>query len=252
MLESLEKIEAIDLHCHYNHGVTGDRSADILHRADLDFLRKERRRCNIVSAAFSSFPSVLSTERIAEENDITFALAENEDWFYQWVVIDPREEALYAQAEKMLKSPKTLGIKIHPDYHKYSILEHGKALFSFAQERETFVLMHPQHIPETMEIANLFPKLKLIIAHLGSMEHIEAVKQAKHGNIYVDTSGCASYKNNIIEYAVDTVGSEKIFFGTDTYSCAFQKGRILLADISADDKENILYKNAKREFACFR
>lgn len=48
--------------------------------------------------------------------------------------------------------------------------------------------------------------------------------------------------------AVEKVGSEKIFFGTDTYSCGFQTGRILFARIRDKDKENILYLNAKRHF----
>lgn len=47
------------------------------------------------------------------------------------------------------------------------------------------------------------------------------------------------------------VGSNKILFGTDTYSCAFQRGRIDYADITELDKENILYKNAFNMFSVF-
>ena len=66
--------------------------------------------------------------------------------------------------------------------------------------------------------------------------------------IYTDTSGGASNLNNVVEYAVEKVGSEKIFFGTDNYSCAFQVGRIQYANISEKDKENIFYNNAKLHF----
>ena len=45
------------------------------------------------------------------------------------------------------------------------------------------------------------------------------------------------------------MGSEKILFGTDTYSFAFQFGRIALSDLSLADKENILWKNATRLFS---
>ena len=58
----------------------------------------------------------------------------------------------------------------------------------------------------------------------------------------------ASFKNNVIEHTVQQVGSEKILFGTDSYSCAFQRGRIDYADILERDKENILHKNALRLF----
>ena len=90
--------------------------------------------------------------------------------------------------------------------------------------------------------------MKLIIAHLSSLGHVEAIAAAKHGNIYTDTSGGASNLNNIVEYAVSRIGSEKIFFGTDTYSCAFQYGRIAFSTLSEEDKANILYKNAMRHF----
>ncbi|MBR6052040.1 MAG: hypothetical protein IKP68_12680 [Clostridia bacterium] len=48
--------------------------------------------------------------------------------------------------------------------------------------------------------------------------------------------------------AAEKVGSEKIFFGTDTYSCGFRTGRIMFGGISDKDKENILCLNAKRHF----
>ena len=48
-----------------------------------------------------------------EENQYVFNLTAKEDWVYQWVVIDPRQPETYRQAEKMLKTPKTLGI-CHP------------------------------------------------------------------------------------------------------------------------------------------
>lgn len=109
--------------------------------------------------------------------------------------------------------------------------------------------MHPQHIPEMPRLADKYPGMKLIIAHLSSMEHIEAVANAKNGNIYVDTSASGCSMNNIIEYAVSRIGSEKILFGTDTYACSYSYPRIALADLSVEDKENILWKNALRLFS---
>ena len=86
------------------------------------------------------------------------------------------------------------------------------------------------------------------MAHLGGEAHISAVKKAVYGNVYVDTSGMASLKNLIIEYAVSQIGSERILFGTDTYSAASQRGRIEFSMISDRDKENILSGNAKKLF----
>ena len=95
-------------------------------------------------------------------------------------------------------------------------------------------------------------EMKLIIAHLGSTAHVDAVRRAKYGNIFTDTSGGASSLNYVLEYAVETVGAEKILFGTDDYSCAFQYGRVALSCLSDGDKEMILLKNALRLFPHLR
>jgi len=242
----------IDIHSHFNHDSPGDcpdTPPSAIHNRDLDFVKAAYEHIGICAAGMSTFASVLEhTECIAEENLYLRDLVRRTDWMYQWVVIDPRQPETYRQAEEILKERKTLGIKIHPAYHGYDIEDHAEALFSFAAEHRTFMLMHPQKMEKMPFWADRFPEMRLIIAHLGSMEHIRAIEDAKYGNIYTDTSGGASNMNNIVEYAVSRVGTEKIFFGTDTYSCAFQFGRIALSTLSAEDKENILYKNALRCF----
>jgi len=163
-------------------------------------------------------------------------------------VMDPRQPEAYRQAEQMLPDKKVLGIKIHPTYHDYDILELGDELFAFAAERKAMVLMHPQHITQMHQLTDKYPDMKLMIAHLSSEEYIEGAKKAKHGNIYVDTSARGVALNHILEYAVEQLGSEKILFGTDTYAPSFAYPRVALADIPYEDKENILFKNALRLF----
>lgn len=183
-----------------------------------------------------------------QENTHLYGIAQNHSRVYQWVVIDSRQEDAFVQADTILRSDKCLGIKIHPGCHGYDIEAYGDKIFSYANEKDAFVLMHPEKITLMPMFADRYHNMNLIIAHLGSVEHVDAVAHAKYGNIYVDTSGNASVNNNVIEYTVSRVGSERIFFGTDTYSAAFQRGRIQFARIPDKDKENILYQNAKRIF----
>ncbi|MBR5519279.1 MAG: amidohydrolase [Clostridia bacterium] len=239
----------IDIHSHFNHGSAFDCPENEINVCGIDFIESVYDHANIAQVGISTFPAVLEhPECIVEENEYLHKLIDQKDWVYQWVVIDPRQEETYRQAEKMLGHPKVLGIKIHPVYHKYEILDYADALFAFADKHRAVMLMHPQDISEMPRFANQYPNMKLIIAHLGSAEHIEAIENAKHGNIYTDTSGSASYFNNVIEYAVKRVGAEKILFGTDTYSLAFQFGRIALSTLSFAEKENILWRNATRLF----
>ena len=238
----------IDIHSHFNRGTTFDTPQTEAHIRDFEFVEAEYKRVGVSSVGMSSFAAVTHPECIEDENTYLHKFIDQNDIVYQWVVIDPRRKETYEQAERMLLHPKVLGIKIHPSYHGYDLQEFSDELFSFANEHRAVVLMHPQNISEMPRLVDNYPDMKLIIAHLGSVEHVDAIENARHGNIYTDTSGGASSLNNIVEYAVSRVGSEKILFGTDTYSFAFQFGRIALSSLSFEDKENILRKNALRLF----
>ena len=242
-------IEAIDMHTHYNHGSPFDQQyGHPMSCSDIDYLMQEYDSSYIRCGVYSSFASVIESKSIVDENKHLYELSQINPRVYQWVVIDPRQDATFEQADEILKSKKCLGIKIHPGYHGYDIEEYGDKIFSYANEKETFVLMHPDKMELMPMFADRYPGMNLTIAHLGWVLHVDAIQNAKHGNIFVDTSGNDSTRNNIIEYTYGRVGSEHIFFGTDTYSCGFQRGRIQFARIPDKDKENILRGNALRMF----
>ena len=244
----------IDIHSHFDHGVEGDAAyirdpkKKNVQLAYLSDLLLQYDDVGIEVGAFSTYSSVLSNVRIPEENEYMKEISEKNGRVYQWAVIQPEIAATFRQAEEMLKSSRCLGIKIHPACHGYKTVDHAEKLFSFANKHKAVMLMHPDDILKMPEIADCYPDMKPIIAHLGGEDHVSAVKNSKVGNIYVDTSGGSSNLNNVIEYAVSTVGAEKILFGTDTYSSAFQVGRIAFARISDEDKRLILRDNAIKLF----
>lgn len=241
--------KAIDIHCHFNHGVAHDTKETENYRCDLEFLKAERQRLSIQCSAMTTFSAVLSTERVVEENEYLYKLSQEEEFLWQWVVVDPNQKKTFEQARYMLNSKKCLGIKIHPYCHGYPIAQHADEIFSFADELGQTVMMHPDDMLNTLKYADKYPNMRLIVAHLGTNEeYVKIIRDAKRQNIYTDTSGMASFKNNVIEHTVQQVGSEKILFGTDSYSCAFQRGRIDYANIAQEDKVNILRKNALRLF----
>lgn len=243
-------MKIIDLHTHCNWGSKFDIAENEVHKRNFPFLMVEYKNCGISAGGFSYYSALFSNKEVFEANAALHQQALTDDRVYQWLVLDPRQEILFNQIKELIVGKKVLGIKIHslPGCHNYDINEYADRIFSFANELNCFVLMHPDKIWDMVQYADKYPKMKLIIAHVCGLEHIEAIEQAKHGNIFTDTSGGASNANNIIEYAVEKVGAEKIFFGTDTYSCAFQTGRIKYARISEQDKEDILYNNAKKYF----
>lgn len=98
-------------------------------------------------------------------------------------------------------------------------------------------------------MADKYQNVTFIVAHLGGEAHVDAVEFAKHKNVYTDTSGIASSSNLMLEYAYSRIGADRILFGTDTYSAAFQRGRIEFALIPKEAKQKILRDNAMCLFA---
>ena len=252
-------IAAIDTHCHINYGdkeqLTRNNLTKIMQEGDFysaypHVIKEVSEGAHIGTVFVSPFDGVLDSKRVEEANEDMLKIVAENELFYQWVVIDPRNDNTLAQAERILQSEKCVGIKLHPLCHGYSLEEWGDKVFSFSDRHCAVVQIHPtkgadEFIPF---FANQYTKTRFIMAHLSGEKHINAVKRAKHGNVYVDTSGQASLKNLLIEYTVSQIGSERILFGTDTYSAAAQRGRIEFSTISSKDKENILCNNAKKLF----
>ena len=244
----------IDIHSHLDRGVIGDRTDYIeewetnVHFCTKEFIKMEYDNVGIELGAMSTYSSVARSDTMFEENIWLHELLDSEPRFRQWAVLHPDRDDTFAQTAELLKDRRVLGIKIHPSSHEYDILEKGDKIFSFANDLGATVLMHPFEERSMPIFANRYPNMRLIIAHLADERFVDAMKDAKYGNIYADTSGGASSKNNVVEYAVSKVGAEKILFGTDTYSTAFQVGRIAWARISDEDKYKILRGNALSMF----
>lgn len=240
---------AIDMHTHINHGSPYDTTPRTGYSADLEDLILINRAAGIEKMFACTFASCLSTETIPEENEYMHQLIDQVDCVYQWVVIDPRIEETFQQAERMLLHKKCVGIKLHPLYHKYSLEEYADKIFSFASQFSTVVLIHPEKDASyILPIAERYPKVSFIIAHLGGEAYVDAVEFAKYENVYTDTSGIASSNNLMVEYAYSRIGADRILFGTDTYSAAFQRGRITFAMIPEEAKRKILLENAEKLF----
>jgi predicted TIM-barrel fold metal-dependent hydrolase len=100
------------------------------------------------------------------------------------------------------------------------------------------------------DIANLarrFPRVHIIMAHLSGCNYRGVADVRDCPNVYMDTSG-SQPEAGIVEYAVKALGANRLVFGSDVtgrdFSC--QLGRILGADLTAQEREQILGGNAAR------
>ncbi len=262
MTLSIKKLKAIDVHAHIGeYNFTQSELFDSWCSADHKIVTDRARRANtqwtLVSplAAFMPPPgdSFSANENVREIINSTQGLM-------QWAVLDPVRDN-FVQVAEILKSPKCIGIKIHPRLHNYHISEYGKKIFEFASENKAVIQTHSGDelaMPiDFVPFADSFPEVKLIVAHLGYGSNedptlqVRSIQAAKNGNIYTDTSSSMSLCSGLIEWAVKEVGPEHILYGTDSpcYFPAAQRVRIDEAEIEEKDKQLILCDNAIKLFS---
>lgn len=96
-----------------------------------------------------------------------------------------------------------------------------------------------------------FKNLKIVGAHPNSgdilQRHLNRFEYSD--NYFVDVSGGGLSSHGTVRYLIDKVGKEKILFGSDYPTCnigMFIGGITNDFLLSEDEKEHILYKNAKK------
>lgn len=180
--------------------------------------------------------------------------------FYGYVVLNPNYVDLSVQEiERYLRSPKFVGVKIHPDYAKNSVsCPESLGLLEKASKLKKVALLHTwgeEQVRATSTVADTFPDLTVIMGHMGGdgregagwKAGIEAAKGRQ--NLYLEVCGSTLHRDRIRE-AVESVGDDRILYGSDMtlLNPAITVGMIEEADVSEHARERMFYQNAKRVF----
>ena len=263
MTDSTTGIAAIDVHAHY--GIYHDESANEVQTRFMNrdgatvaaLARQARTQYTVVSPLLGLLPRG-GADPVAGNIEAEQVVSATPG-LLQWAIVHPLQQETFAQARRLLQLPRCVGIKIHPEEHRYPIAEYGQTLFEFAAEQEAVLLAHSgdelSKPADFVPFADRFPQVRLIVAHLGngggaagdSTLQVRAVQAARYGNIYTDTSSARSLMPGLIEWAVEEVGAERILYGTDSplYFAASQRARIDHAELSVAEKRLILRENAE-------
>jgi predicted TIM-barrel fold metal-dependent hydrolase len=168
------------------------------------------------------------------------------------------------EVKKHLSSPKFVGVKYHPElsFVPPNAPQCEPLWDLIEQEYNKPVLVHtwsmaehnndiPSALPEYVaEVARSHPGLKVIMGHMGGPGWRHCLEIAKDiPNVWVDF--CSSYADSDkIAYAVNKLGSHRVMFGSGMTenNLWMQIGAILEAQLSEQDRRQVMYGNACRLF----
>jgi hypothetical protein len=180
---------------------------------------------------------------------------ESRQFFLGYAVINPNFTALsMEEMKKYLPRADFCGAKIHSAYNAQPLNSPAtkqlvKALLRF--DKPLFVhARNPGDLQHLAETAGDYPSATFIVAEMGGSAWPAAVALAdRMTNVILDCGGSVADRDKL-KYAVDTIGANRLIFGSNCplVHPAFGMGMVRDAEVEANAKERILNGNARRIF----
>lgn len=182
------------------------------------------------------------------------AIAKYPDRLIGYVRLNAEVPGALAALDKALGQDGLKGLKLHTvSYVGFPYGEGTLRLMRRAAEYNAPVLFHsgdePLALPQELaEAARLCPETTVIFGHMGGFYHCQAAIQAAQDlpNVVLDTS--AMPYPDMIRRAVETIGPERVLFGSDGPGCvpALEIEKVRLVGLSPKDEVLVLGGNIKR------
>lgn len=193
-------------------------------------------------------PNEVLLNQVMKHKDFNF-------YFTAW--INPDDKELDGFLEKNIDDISLF--KIHPSIQKRKVTDESyKKYIQMAVECSKPVVVHCGRWKEiasyeyALELAKIYPGLKIILAHLGGdqpglyLECAKEVKKINSKNIYLGTESVREFY--FVNKVVETVGADKVIFGSD-YNLGLPKMYIPIVEslkIPDSEKELIFSGNILR------
>ena len=243
----------IDSHAHNTKAGTRGASRVAMNDADAASVVERNRKIGVNKTCISSWTAIWGDYELGNLDTLE-AKNNMPDEIVGYAVLDPNyitdwdKELKYWHEECGFPGMK-------PYFPRMGIPYNDKLFdpwYEYANKRNLFCLLHYSNNfeAEVSDIAERFPNIKFFLAHSGTSwevarRHVRLAK--KYANVYCEITFTAVL-NGSIEYMVREVGSERVLYGSDApMRDPFpQFGWLAYADISEEDKRNILGRNMQR------
>ena len=179
-----------------------------------------------------------------------------ENRIFGYAVVNPWDYIAEEELERCFRDLNLYGLKLNPLRHGFALDRHSivDPLFEICERYDKPILVHGQSDMFNMpgkfdEMAETFPNVKIILAHIGEPDAIDAAIRVvnRRENVYVDTAGI---QLSTLKRAVNEIDPNKILMGTDAPWGDFNLSIKLVEKATEDEeiRQKILGKNAARLF----
>ena len=228
------------------------------------FVREFRRNglALAITSSLGRWSRYPDSDEVRQGNAQARDFAAGSDGMVRWLAyLNPQNADWREELDRCL-SEGAIGIKLWTAMKdEGGSLKHAGELIAYASRKDVPVLIHTYNrteqclpgevtIEEFAELAEQAPAAVLIAAHAGgNWRHSLGVLRGRLENACVDISGSYPEKG-MVEALVKDIGAERVLFGSDMLgrSLPSQIAKVLFADITEEEKEEILWKNAVRVF----
>lgn len=200
---------------------------------------------------------VLCSSDTHDNENVADAFKKYPDRILPLVYTNPLEgEEAIKKIKHYVNEEGFVGLKLNPLRHAYvADAEIVDPIMQLAEDMNIPVFMHCGHPPYSLPwsiglLAERFPKVKLIMIHMGHGHgvYIEgSIKMAKrYDNLYLEMSGMPM--NSKIREAYEDVGKDRIMFGTDApfHHPTIEMQKVLTSGVDEEGLKDIFYNNAAK------
>ncbi|MFF8827936.1 amidohydrolase family protein [Streptomyces sp. NPDC015131] len=213
-------------------------------------------RCGVATACVSHLLAVGPDAR-AGNAALLGALEAHPGRLLGWAVFQPHDPQGPERLRDLLEVPGVIGVKLHPEVHETALDDPAYTpAFEAAAERRRPVLAHSEHGSAWADprhfaaVSPRHPGVPLLMGHAGLFpQGLGAALDAagRCPDLVLETCGSRMTARHLTRM-VAGAGADRVAFGSDAVFLDLRTGlgRVLLADLSEEDREQVLHGTMDR------
>jgi len=185
-------------------------------------------------------------------NDYIAKAAKENSRLIPFARVNPWYETSAQWLENAIEKDGFKGIKLHPSDEAFDPDEGiVHPILEVAERNRVPVVFHSGLTARPAGIgmiADRFPKVKIILAHLGTELYTDCIFVAKKcSNVFLETSQCP-FLPRIAKQLVQRVGAERVIWGSDVpyHFQAIEKQKLELAGLAPEELRLVIAQNVLR------